>query len=107
MKETLFIEKNKDHWQRAEILLNAKNLHADELSQLLISITDDLAYARTFYPNRLIKVYLNNLTNSIFQKIHYKKARKLTSLFQFWTEDLPPIIWDLRRELFFSFVVFS
>jgi len=106
VKETLFIEKNKDRWQRAEILLNAKHLHAEELSQLLISITDDLAYARTFYPNRLIKVYLNNLTNSIFQKIHHKKARKFSSLLEFWTEDLPPIIWDLRRELFFSFVVF-
>ena len=76
MKETLFIEKNKDRWQRAEILLNAKHLHAEELSQLLISITDDLAYARTFYPNRLIKVYLNNLTNSIFQKIHPNCAKK-------------------------------
>lgn len=106
MKENQFIEKNKSRWQRAEEILSDKELHADELSALLIAITDDLAYARTFYPNRYIKEYLNNLTNAIFQKIYQKKTNRIQHILDFWTKDLPPIIWSMRRELLFSLCCF-
>ena len=69
MKEQKFINQNKEKWLRFEQLGSKKKkgkINPDELSSLFISITDDLSYARTYYKNRSVRVYLNKLAGSIF-----------------------------------------
>ena len=46
----------------------------DELADLFIQLTDDLAYARTNYPKADVTVYLNNLSTKVHQYI-YRNAR--------------------------------
>ncbi|HCA83669.1 MAG TPA: stage II sporulation protein M, partial [Flavobacteriales bacterium] len=59
MKETSFIQQNKDKWKRFEELNRSGQADPEELSRLFVEITEDLSYARTFYPKRSVRVYLN------------------------------------------------
>ena len=55
MKETDFIKQNKKKWARFEKLSSNKSNDPDEVSELFTEITEDLSYARTFYPRRSVR----------------------------------------------------
>ena len=51
MREASFVKTNKKKWLLFEDVLDKKEQIApDKLSDLYIEITDDLSYAKTFYP---------------------------------------------------------
>lgn len=105
MKETRFIEQNSQKWRELDELLKARQQDPDKLSELFIKLTDDLSYARTFYPRRSVRVFLNNQAQRIFSSI-YRNRRLTGSRFAgFWKEDLPQVIWLSRRELLLSLVL--
>lgn len=79
----------------------------DKLSQLFIEATDDLSYARAFYPNRSVKVYLNFIAQRVFLSLYKQQrggfGRKFVA---FWRDELPQLVYESRRELLFSFATF-
>ena len=79
----------------------------DKLNRLFIEITDDLSYARTFYPNRSVRVFLNILAQRVFHNIYKGKRFPVERLRLFWTETLPKTMWETRRALLLSFSVFA
>ena len=106
MKETQFIKQNQEKWKRLEKAIQNPNEKADELSDLFIQVTDDLSYARTFYPNRSIRAYLNWLSQRIFFKIYRAKKVKKNSIWHFWTDELPQIMYESRKEVLLAFAVY-
>ncbi|MGB3802260.1 MAG: stage II sporulation protein M, partial [Lewinella sp.] len=70
MRETDFIEKNKDKWERYEASLKTSDQDPELLNQLYVHTTDDLSISRTFYPNRSVRVYLNGLAQRTFLQIY-------------------------------------
>jgi uncharacterized membrane protein SpoIIM required for sporulation len=56
MREALFIKQNSERWKQCESL---QTHDPDELAERFIAITDDLAYAKTFYPQSKTTAYLN------------------------------------------------
>lgn len=106
MKETNFIKQNKKKWQEFEQVLDGKYESPEKLHDLFVQITDDLSYSRTFYPNRSVRVYLNSLAQRIFFKIYKNKKSRGRRLITFWTEELPKLMYEARRELLLSFTVF-
>ena len=58
MKEARFISRNKDKWKNME---NGQQPDAEHLAANFIELSDDLAYARTFYPGSEVERYLNQL----------------------------------------------
>jgi hypothetical protein len=60
MKETSFIQQNKDKWKRFEKLYESNSQDPEELSNLYMDMTDDLSYAQTFYKRRTVRVYVEN-----------------------------------------------
>lgn len=108
MRETSFIKQNKEKWKEFEQDLNNENADPDKLSDLFIQITDDLSYSRTFYPNRSVRVYLNNIAQQIFYSIYKNRKTRLGRLSYFWTHELPYMVWEARREFrlaFWTFVI--
>ncbi|MBP6154319.1 MAG: stage II sporulation protein M [Chitinophagales bacterium] len=105
MKETKFIEQNHKKWEEFEHLSKNKEKDSALYSKLFIQITDDLSYARTFYGNRSVRVYLNNLAQSIFLKVFNRKKKKKSVFRNFWMEELPSIMYYHRKEFLISFVV--
>ena len=106
MRETKFIEQNKDKWQEFERVLGGQYQDPDKLNDLFVHITDDLSYSRTFYPNRSVRVYLNGLAQSIFFSIYKNKQSQFGRLISFWTDELPRLMYEARTDFRLSFLIF-
>lgn len=106
MRETGFIKQNKDKWAAFEKILEHKDKDPDKLNELFVQITDDLSYSRTFYPNRSVRVYLNNLAQQIFYSIYKNKKNNSSRLLTFWTDELPQLVYQSRKEFRLSLILF-
>jgi hypothetical protein len=60
----------------------------DALAALLIQLTYDLSYARTFYPGSKSLSYLNSLTANVRQKIYKNKKEEKGRIITFWSSEL-------------------
>jgi len=108
MRETKFIEQNKEKWQELEDTLDSERRDPEKLNRLFIQITDDLSYSRTFYTNRSVRVYLNSLAQRIYFSIYRGRQRSgLKSVAWFWAEELPRLIYESRRDFLYAFLVFA
>ena len=106
MKETKFIEQNKEKWSEFETLLENKSKDPDRLSDLYVQLTDDLSYSKTYYKNRLVRAYLNNISQKVYLSIYKTKKTPINKIAYFWTEELPFIVYQCRKELLASFIIF-
>ena len=89
MKETDFIAQNKDKWARFEKFSASNNNDPDEVSELFTEITEDLSYAKTFYPRRSVRVYLNQLSQGVFTRLYKQKKQPIGSFVNFWRYTVP------------------
>ena len=108
MKETSFIKQNKKKWARFEKLSGKGNNDPDEVSELFTEITEDLSYARTFYPRRSVKVYLNQLSQGVFTSLYkqHKQPISARSFARFWTQTVPLEMYRSRVNLLTAFLFF-
>ena len=107
MKESRFIGQNSKKWSDFQKSLASREKDPNLLSRFFIQITDDLSFARTFYPNRSIRNYLNALAEGIFINIHRGKKLKVSDFTKFWKSTLPLMNYEARGEFLISFVVFT
>jgi len=90
MTESQFIEQNREKWAELEKLLDQPKKDADKLQELFIKVSSDLSYARTFYSKRSVRLYLNNLTQKVFDSMGKKKSGfSFNSIVAFFRESLP------------------
>jgi uncharacterized membrane protein SpoIIM required for sporulation len=107
MREALFLKRNKNKWEKLESFIKGKqSVGSDELSELFIELTDDLSYARTFYPKSNTTKFLNNLSFQAHSKLYKNKKEKSSRLFTFWKYELPLLIKRHHATLLLSFAVF-
>lgn len=107
MKEITFINENIDRWKRLDKQMNAKDSeNPEELAKLFIRLTDDLAYAKTYYPQADITDYLNRLTLKVHQKIYRNKKESSHRFKNFWIKELPQTMYHTHRQLLYAFIVF-
>ena len=107
MKEVTFIRQNISKWRGAEIVVEtAGDSDATELADTYIDVTSDLAFAQTHYPESKITVYLNNLASALHNEIYRSHRYRWSRLLTFWTDEVPRTMWEARRELLLSFVIF-
>lgn len=107
MKETKFIEQNKNKWDRFEKLYESSSNNPEELSDLYMDITDDLSYAQTFYKRRTVRVYLNKLAQTVFTGVHKQKGESFRRFFDVWKTSLPLEIYRSRKNLLFALIAFA
>jgi len=107
MKETSFIEKNKDKWKRFENLSNEAASNPEELSNLYIDITNDLAFAQTHYQRRTVRVYLNQLAQKVFIGVNKYKKEAFKKLLKHLTVSIPLEIYRARKTLLTALIAFS
>ena len=108
MKEALFLKRNKERWLSYEKVLHGiEQASADVLSQMYIALTDDLAYAQTYYPKSKSTRYLNHLTAQIHQYIYRNKKEKKGRFASFWLKELPLIFREAQPYFFIAFLIFT
>jgi len=103
MREPLFIKQNSARWKSYE---TDPASDPDELAERFITITDDLAYAKTFYPKSKTTIYLNGLAAGFHQSIYKNKKEKANRFIFFWQMELPLLFVQYRRQLLYSFIFF-
>jgi len=103
MREALFIKQNSERWKRYETM---PTHNPDEVAERFVNITDDLAYAKTFYPKSKTTAYLNNLAADFHQSIYKNKKEKAGRIFQFWRLELPALFREYHKQLLYSFIFF-
>jgi uncharacterized membrane protein SpoIIM required for sporulation len=64
-----------------------------------------LSYAQTYYPKSKTILYLNNLTARAFQKIYKTKREDTNRFVRFWKTEVPLIVYEYRRYIFYAFVI--
>ena len=107
MKEVTFIRQNLDKWRSYETVAESPALSTpDEMADAYIDVTSDLAFSQTHYPQSRITLYLNNLASAIHQNIYRNKRERWSRIITFWTQEVPLTMWDARKELRLSFVIF-
>jgi hypothetical protein len=103
MREASFVERNKEKWTLIENNLSINmQVDPDELASNYIELTNDLAYAQTFYPESKVKAYLNELAVTVHQKIYKDQKASNNKFKSFITEEIPQAIWSIRRPLLYS-----
>jgi uncharacterized membrane protein SpoIIM required for sporulation len=106
MKETRFIAQNKEKWEESESLLKNPVKDPEKLTNLFVQVIDDLSFSRTYYPNRSVRVYLNRIGREYFNIIYNHKKEKRNRFTAFWMDELPQIVYNSRKQLLISMIVF-
>ena len=107
MREASFIERNKEKWILIESNLRNKiNVDPDVLASEYIELTNDLAYAQTFYPRSKTKDYLNELAILAHQQLYKDQKSSENQFRHFVQQEIPEAIWQIRRPLLYSLLIF-
>jgi len=107
MKEVAFIRQNKSKWLEFEAFGNGSiHINPEKLSELYISLVNDLAFAQTYYPKSKVVIYLNQLCAKAFQKIYKTKRNKASSIVAFFRIEVPLLMVEYKKQLIIAFVIF-
>ncbi len=108
MTESQFIKENKEDWKELEELLVSKDTDPDRLQALFVKVSGDLSYARTFYPHRAVRQYLNSLLSGVFDSLRSGKKRGIWERVQhFYSHTLPSEIITNKNAFIISFTIFA
>jgi uncharacterized membrane protein SpoIIM required for sporulation len=103
MREALFVKQNSEKWKSYEIL---RTDHPDELAKRFIDITNDLAYAKTFYPKSRTTAYLNGIASLLHQAIYKNKKEESSRFIRYWKYELPLLFYQYRKQLLYGLIFF-
>ncbi|WP_080237379.1 stage II sporulation protein M [Spirosoma rigui] len=103
MRESLFVKRNTDKWQAIE---QNPSRDPDELTERFVELTDDLSYARTFYPDSNVTRYLNGLAAQMHRGLMQNRRDDRSRFITFWQYELPLLFRQSHRLLAVSAGVF-
>ncbi|MBM1107892.1 stage II sporulation protein M [Aurantibacter crassamenti] len=108
MREAAFVKQNKEKWMAFEKALTlSSQLDPDELANGYIHLTNDLAYAQTYYAESKTLLYLNSLASQAHQKIYKNKKESKNRIITFWTTEFPLFFKQYHQTLGFAFLIFA
>ena len=88
MREAVFLRQNQERWRQYE----QPAASPDELAARFVALTDDLAYAQTFYPTSPTTAYLNGLAGKLHQRLYANKRESSGRFARFWAVELPLVV---------------
>jgi uncharacterized membrane protein SpoIIM required for sporulation len=103
MREGMFIKKNVDKWNEYQ---HSKTNNPDETAERFVTLIDDLAFAKTFYPQSKVTRWINGIAAGIYQNIYTNRKEKYTRIFIFWKYSLPLLFKRYHRIFLFTFLLF-
>jgi len=103
VREGQFIQQNISKWRTYQ---EEPTNDPDEMAERFTELVNDLGYARTFYPQSKVTVYLNKLSSDIYLGIYRNKKEESSRIVRFWKYDLPLVVRKNHREIGISFLIF-
>ena len=104
MREAAFVKENRNKWQQIDSQTKNKDIPAETLADNFIELTDDLSYARTFYPKSQTVRYLNQLAGRYFINIYQYRKKENGRFLRFWKTELPLIMYRYRKNMLYAFL---
>lgn len=107
MREALFIKQNKPRWEEFEVVAkNPQSASPDKLADLFVQVTNDLSFAQTQYPKSRVTQYLNGLATKLHLGIYRNKREETSRFITFWSREIPAIMLEARKPMFYAFIIF-
>jgi len=103
VREGQFIQQNIEKWK---IYQYEPTSDPDEMADRFTELVNDLGYAKTFYPDSKVTLYLNKLASGIYLGIYKNKKEKSSRIIRFWKSELPLVIRKYHHELLYSLLIF-
>jgi len=103
VREGQFIQQNIEKWK---VYQNEPTTDPDEMAERFTELVNDLGYAKTFYPQSKVTLYLNKLASGIYLGIYKNKREESSRIIRFWKTELPLVVRKYHRELLYSFLIF-
>src|SRR5690606_19324998 len=108
MREAAFVKQNKEKWVLFEQgIANNSKINPDDLANYYIQLTNDLAYAQTYYPESKTLLYLNSLASQAHQSIYKNKKETKNRILSFWGREFPLFFIQYHKTLLYAFVIFG
>lgn len=108
MREAAFVKQNKEKWMAFEKALTLRSqLDPDELADGYIHLTNDLAYAQTYYAESKTLLYLNSLASQAHQRIYKNKKEGRNRIVDFWKTEFPLFFRQYHNTLGVAFLIFA
>lgn len=107
MREAAFVKQNKEKWIAFEkAMQQGTQNHPNALANGYIQLTNDLAYAQTYYPNSKTVLYLNQLAAQAHQAIYKNKKESKNRIVEFWAYEFPLFFKDHQKTLLHALLLF-
>lgn len=107
VKEVTFINRNRPKWETIESQLKQlKGLKPDQLADLYIEVTNDLAYSTTFYKQSETTRYLNQLAVKIHREIYRNQKEKSSRLASLYKTEIPLLFHKHIKSVYASLIIF-
>lgn len=107
MREGTFLKQNSADWQQFSQLLDSHEVvNSQQLRQLYLKVTDDLAFARTYFPNSQTEQYLNQLALKAHQHVYRTKREHTRTFWHFWKYTVPKAVAEAYPQLLLSLTIF-
>ncbi len=108
MREAAFVKQNKEKWIAFEKALSQpSDLSPDDLAEGYIHLTNDLAYAQTYFRDSKTLEYLNSLASAAHQKIYRNRKEKKNRILAFWLTEFPLFFKAYQGSLGTAFLIFG
>ncbi|GAB2966313.1 stage II sporulation protein M [Hymenobacter coalescens] len=103
MREVVFIRRNHERWHSYE---HEPAATPEEVAERFVALTDDLAYARTFYPTAPVTQHLNQLAGRLHEQLYRRPLARKQRFGHFWLTELPLLVARHWKPLLASLVAF-
>jgi len=102
------VKQNKHKWVKFEQELhNNKTIPPGKISSIYIEVSEDLSYAKTFYPGSNTAIYLNGIAAAAHRKIYTNRKEPGNVFWNFYVRDFPRFFYQYQKQLLLSFAIFS
>ena len=83
---------------------NVSHLDTDTIASNYVILSDDLSYAKTFYPGSDVVKYLNQLISVYQINIYGQERSEKKGILSFWVREFPLLLYRERRTLLCAFL---
>ncbi len=104
MRESYFRKTRQEYW---DFIKDHPAQDPDQLAENFMEISQDLSFAKTFYPKSDLVPYLNEFTRGFYSKIYKNKKEKKNAIKKYLSLDLPLLFYKYRKQVLYSFLFFA
>lgn len=104
MREARFVALNKNKWKEME---KWQGLDSEVLAANFVELSDDLSYARTFYPGSDSERYLNQLISNYQVNVNSGKVERKKGIAFFWKQEFPLLLASQYKTFLFALLFFA